>query len=376
MSRRALTLLLAVVAALAVIAGILSVSERREAEAETLLLPTLKPALNDLQRITALGAGAATVATLERSTDGWSVTQRAGYPADLGQLRGLLLGLADARILEEKTSNPDSYGKLGVQDVEAEDAGGVRLDLEAAGQTFSVILGDSGVGGGEMTYARRPGEAKSWLVSGELDPPREAAEWLDRAVTDIPSERVAAVTLTHPDGTVLRLTKTSRGATDFDVESVPEGRALSYPTVANGIGSVLAALTLDDVRPAADFEPGDQQPVTGRFETFDGLVVESRAWVIDEETLVALAATADRAVAERHTADDAITAADADDPEAASAAAEAPAADAASFEQVETEAAGLQQRFDGWIYALPGFKAEQFSRSLEDLLAPAEQNTD
>ncbi len=360
MSRRALTLLLAVVAALAVIAGVLSLSERREMESDALLMPALKPVLNDLTRITVLGAGAETVATLERSAAGWSVAERAGYPADLGRLRALLLGLAEARIVEEKTSNPDSYAKLGVQDIEAEDAGGVRLNLEADGQAFSVILGDSAVGGGDMTYARRPGEATSWLVTGELDPPREAGDWLDRNVTDIASDRVATVTLTHPDGTVLRLTKTSRSATDFDVESIPEGRKLSYPAVANGIGSVLASLTLDDVQPAATFDPGETQAVTGRFETFDGLVVESQAWVSDEETHVAFTATADRSVAERHA--DMPGEAEADNGEAA----------LPDFASIETEATTLQQRFDGWVYTLPGFKAEQFSRRLEDLLAPAE----
>jgi len=368
MSRRALTLLLAIVAALAVIAGVLSLSERQAEEADALLLPALKPVLNDLTRIAVLGAGGKTLATLERSAAGWSVAERAGYPADLGRLRALLLGLADARIVEEKTSNPDSYAKLGVEDIEAEDAAGVRLDLEAEGQTFSVILGDSAAGGGDMTYARRPGEAQSWLVTGELDPPREAGEWLDRTLTDIASDRVAAVTLTHPDGTVLRLTKASRNATDFDVEGIPAGRQLSYPTVANGIGSVLASLTLDDVQPATGFDPGEAQAVTGRFETFDGLVLESQAWVMDEETRVAFTATAERAVAERYAAES---------PEAPAGEAEAANGGAAlpDFASIEAEAATLRQRFDGWVYTLPGFKAEQFSRRIEGLLAPAEPPT-
>jgi hypothetical protein len=38
---------------------------------------------------------------------------------------------------------------------------------------------------------------------------------------------------------------------------------------------------------------------------------------------------------------------------------------------VRAEAAAINARLGGWIYTLPGYKTEQFTRRLQDLLAPA-----
>lgn len=368
MSSRNLVILLASLAVLVALAIAVSMSQRPGTGSGELLLPELKGQLNEIDRITVIGAGNKTLATLERRPEGWILAERNGYAADVGRIRKNLIALAEARIIEEKTSNPELYDRLGVEDLDRESAGGVRLDLGAAGKVTGVILGKTGVGGGDRAYARRAGEPVSWLVSGAFDIPRESAQWLDGGLTDIAAGRVHAVTVTHPDGSVLRVEKPTAETADYVVAGVPAGRELNFPGAGNALGAALAGLTLENVEPAAGFEPGEVRPVVARFETFDGLVVEARTWKLQAGARVRFTASADQALADRF----APKPAEAAKPGAAQATAPAEGGKQArkGFEEVKAEAAQLEARLGAWVYTLPGFKGEQLTRRLDDLLAP------
>jgi hypothetical protein len=368
MSSRTLVTLLAALAVLVALAFAVSMSQRPGAGSGELLLPDLKGQLNDVDRITVVGAGNKTLATLERRPEGWILAERNGHAADVGRIRKNLIALAEARIVEEKTSSPELYDRLGVEDVDKESAGGVRLDLGAAGKITGVIIGKTGVGGGDRAYARRAGEPVSWLVTGTFDLPRENAQWLDAGITDIPAQRVHAVTVTHPDGSVLRVEKPTAETADYAVAGVPAGRELTFPGAGNALGAALAGLTLENVEPAAGFDPGETRPVVARFETFDGLVVEAQTWKLPAGARVRFTASADQALADRLAAKPA----DAAKPDAAQDQAAPGAGEQArkGFEDVKAEAAQLEARLGPWVYTLPGFKGEQLTRKLADLLAP------
>src|SRR5262245_5822040 len=81
----------------------------------TLLVPGLESKLNDVTGLSVKGKNGASV-TLVRGADIWAVKERSGYPADTGKVRKLLIGLAQAKLVEQKTSNADSYTDLGVAD--------------------------------------------------------------------------------------------------------------------------------------------------------------------------------------------------------------------------------------------------------------------
>ena len=77
------------------------------------------------------GGGNKAFVTLKRANDGWQVAERAGYAADIGKLRGFLLKLADATVIETKTVESEAlrrtrcrgYGR-GRREGRARDAGG------------------------------------------------------------------------------------------------------------------------------------------------------------------------------------------------------------------------------------------------------------
>jgi hypothetical protein len=202
----------------------------------TRLVPDLEESLDDVNRIVVTRAGGAVVATLARGADGWTVAEKNGYRADVAKLRQAVVALGEARILEQKTSTPELYSRLGVQDVAAATATGTAVALAGGRDWPTVILGDTE---GEYRYARRAGEAPSYLIDRSPEFPPTAVEWLDRLVVALPGARVSEVTITHPGAPALVLRKPSADATDFTVENVPEGRELLYAGVANAVGNAL-----------------------------------------------------------------------------------------------------------------------------------------
>ncbi len=100
----------------------------------TLLAPALEAALNDIERVTITKANNETVVTLERTPEGWVATNKNGYAADVGKLRQGLRALAEAKILEQKTANPELYSHLGVEDVGGDKAAGLAVALTAKGK--------------------------------------------------------------------------------------------------------------------------------------------------------------------------------------------------------------------------------------------------
>lgn len=390
MNARRLGLLIVAVLVLGALALMLSTPDSGEGESGELLLPALADKLNDIDQVTVTGPGDDLIATLARGDDGWTVAER-GYPANLGRVRKNLIALSQARIRETKTANPEFYDRLGLLDIASDEATGLELELRAGEEQFAVLIGDTGVGGGNGAYVRIPGQARSYLVDAGFDLGRSPKQWLDAEVMDIGSDEVRSVRIEHPDGDVILLSKSSPDATQFNVDNIPEGRTLTFPSVGNSIGAALASLELDDVQPAVDFSPS-APPTVARFETFDDLVVEARTWRADDGHRVAFSASAvppaDGGSSPAVTADDADpdnTAGNAsrvDDEVGEGAANGKDAADSnpppgseegsdgsGPAESAAERAAAINARLGAWVYQLPDFKTDQLIKRMSDLLA-------
>jgi hypothetical protein len=334
-----------------------------------LLVPSLADVLADLERVTVVKANGETVATLERRPDDWIVTDKHGYVASAAKLRQALTGLAEARILEQKTANAELYGRLGVEDVAGAEAAGVSVTLTAAGRELpTIVLGNAE--GTKYRYARRAGETQSFLIDRNPDFPRAAAQWVDSVIVDVRSDRIKQVTITHADGEVLRLSKTGPELTNFEVATIPAGRELSYPGVANVIGNALRELNLEDVEPAAASPAVD--PTIVEYRTFDGLVLRVTGVKRNDESWVSFEASVDAEQAAQAAAAAAPPAAPAAEPGAAAPEGGAADAPAATTPDPAAEAARINAKVGGWRYKIAGFQYDQMTRRMADLLkAPA-----
>lgn len=341
MTTRTVTVLAAALVVLGAVALIAQYDPQPPAPGGGLLLPDLGEDLDQVTRLSVVGAGSAPVATLERGEDGsWSVAERDGYPADVEQVRQTLISLAEARIVEPKTANPDFYDRLGVEGVEDEAAGGVAVTLTGAEVPVNVIVGDTE--GTSQVYVREADQAQSFLVDRNPDVGNETTDWLATEILAIPGDRMARVTVTHPDGEVVSVSKADPEQSNFDLEEMPPGRELQYASVANVMGNVLSSLNLQDVEPRTDTD----EPVTvTEFVTFDGLAITAESVEREDEPWVAFRAEF-RAPAEESEPED----------------------DETGGTDVAAEALELDRRLSPWRFRIASFQFDQMTRRLDDLL--------
>jgi hypothetical protein len=371
MSKRILVGLVVLVVVLAVLAV---VGQRGDDGAPSsqgaALAPALDDALNDVERVTLTKAGGEVIATLVRRPESWVVAEKSDYRADVGKIRQGLVALAEARILEQKTSNPEYYARLGVEDVADAKATGIAIGFTASGRELpTLILGNAE--GAKFRYARREGEMQSYLIDRAPDLPRSAAQWVDTQIIDVRGERVREVTITHADGEVVTIAKTASEATNFDVANVPDGRELLYPGVANVVGNALRELKLEDVQTAATEEGSEDVRV--EYRTFDGLVVTVRGREQDDQSWVTFEASFDPEATQPTAATPASSTANPAGDEAEADAAPAGSSATPSTAEpadVATETQRINQRVGGWRYRIAGYQYDQMTRRMSDLLKP------
>jgi hypothetical protein len=379
MSRNAL---IALAVVLVVLGALAFFGQRGQAPTPTAgapFVPGLLAALNDVTEIKITKAGGETVATIEKHADGWNVAEKGGYAADVTKLRQNLRALADAKILETKTANPSFYDKLGVQDIASDKATGLAVAITVPGKDFgTLILGDAK--GSKQRYARRANDAQSYLIDRDPSFPKAAAQWLDPVILDVRGNRVREVTIKHPDGEVVTISKLNPDEMNFDVALIPRGRELLYPGVANVIGNSLRELNLEDVEKADGTTP--DKAVQVDFKTFDGLVVHAvgakrgdDAWVSFTASVDAEQVAQNQAKAAKPPAAGEADAAKADvaksgDNAAAADAEAAKPADAAPADPT-TEAQRINAHVMAWRYKVATFQYDQMTRRMADLLKPA-----
>ena len=373
-------------------------SERTDSAANRSLLPGLSDQLNDIDAITLTGAGGKVLTTLKRSADGWRIGEKSNYLADLAKLREFLLKLADATLIEAKTSNPKRYVDLGVDDIADKDAKGILVTLGGLKQPVKLIIGLYNGAGGGGTFVRRDGEAQSWLAKGNLLVEKDPAGWLKHDLVDIDSARIKEVVLTGLDGKILRVNKDQSADNSFKVADVPKGRELASDFVANSLGSGLSNLRADDVAAAKD-APAPEKVYKAHYLGFGGLVVDVTAWDAAGKNQVQLVAANDSAQLDANISaeqakakaayETAVAAAkvkvvEAKGDEAAMSKAEADVARPAALvdpAKDRAERAGaaakvvedLNRTFAGWTFTVPSYAFTNFSKRMDDLLKPSEQ---
>jgi len=327
----------------------------------------LKNALGDVEEIR-LSKGDGSRTTLHRNADGWTVVERQ-YPADAARVRELALGLAGLRIVEQKTSDPANYAKLGVEAPDKPTAGSTLIEVVAGTRTWSLIVGKAA--DGRAVYVRKPAEAASALAQPLITADPDQKRWIDRLITDIPGANVHDITVKPASGAGYVLTRADRNATDVTLSPIPKGRTPASPMSLNGQADALAAFHFDDVRalPAAA-TPDTAKTATdsATYRTFDGQVIEFTGHREGDKAFVAIATRRDPQLAAKF-------------PEPAPAAATSPptatpvpAATATPAKLPDQTAETLGARSKGVEYEIPAYKYEAIFKKQEELLetpAPA-----
>ena len=354
-------LLILIVAALVAIGAGVWLAGRQGSSGSTTgtsaLYPGLKEQLNSVTAVNIFKAGDARVVEIKKQGESWTVSERDNYAADEGKVRKLLVAIADAKVSEEKTSKPEAYATLGVEDTKGTAATSLRIELVGAPKPVNLIVGKQGAGA-RSTYVRRAGEPQSWLINDTIDTSSTPEAWVRKDIIDVSADRMQSATVETKGAKPYTVAKTTRADANFAVEGLPKGKSLSAPTAANSVATALTGLSLADVRAASAFQ-ATPPAAKATFRTFDGLVVEADGWVQDQKHYVALRPSFDGAQAEHFKVATAPAEEKKDD--------KAPEAPKPTTPNVEEDAKKVAAKVNGWAYEIPDYKYEALFKPADQL---------
>jgi hypothetical protein len=339
--RRGLLALLAVTLVAAVAAWAVAGRDAEDAaRADALMFPRLAEGLNDVRSLSVTVADERF--TVRREGDGWVMDDKDGYPVRFEAVKGALMGLAGLRRVEAKTSNPELYSRLGVEDPSQPESTstGVTATGEDGETLCDVIVGDPGTPHGTR-YVRESGQGRAWQVRGQLSVDPRAVGWLDTTITELPAARIRSATVRHADGEEVRVAKQAADDAAWELADVPEGREPTSPSVARTVAGALERLELDDVAAASARPLPQPDPVETVFETFDGLRITVLSAQEEHEDETRTWATLSVEVL--------------------------PEAD----DEVRAEGEALGERVAPWVYSLSSYRAASLRKRMEDLTRQA-----
>jgi Domain of unknown function (DUF4340) len=317
MSRQRFIVLL--VAALAAICVALYTSGRRNVDSDSRgvnLLPSLTQELNSVSELSVTKGSKTAAVTVHKQGEQWTVAERANYPADVAKLRKLLLALSEARIREEKTSNPASYAIIGVEDPTLPGAAGAQIDFVAKDGKHAVIVGKPV---GEGNFVRRAGEQRSYIVEPGIAVEAQPRYWIDTRLIDLPTAKIQSIEVkpaagpgytlhraaaaaspaaSNPAASPAAANKPAAGATaknptadsaagaatDFVLDGVPAKRKAAESQILEPSPTAFGNLSADDVAQAADIDFSRPSVATvtlsdGSVITFTGAAVGDKRWI-------------------------------------------------------------------------------------------------
>jgi hypothetical protein len=304
------------VAALVAICGALYLSTQRNLPRDPHglpLLPSLAGEMNTVNSLSVRKGGAKPTVTVHKQGEQWTVAERAEYPADVPKLRKLLLVLSDAKIREEKTSNPENYGIIGVEDPAQPGATGAQIELTAQDGKHDVIVGKSA---GEGNFVRRAGEKTSYIVEPGISVEAEPRYWIDTHLLDIAADKIQSIDTKPATGAAYSVHRIAASepkpidaksgspgaaapaaapaaaapaaaaptADKFVLEGVPSGRQAADPQTLAPSPTMLGNLAAEDVAAAGDidFSKPSSTVVTladGGVITLTGAVIGDKRWI-------------------------------------------------------------------------------------------------
>lgn len=425
MSSKSLIMLAGATVGLAIIAAVVvnsrapstsTQSSTNTGSSDQMAFPGLADKIKDIARISIKRDATEVVVVRDPSGKNWFLENKGGYPARFDAVRPLVAALAEAKVVETKTSNPDLYDRLEVEDPSKAGAKSMLVSLqdENATEIVGLIVGKQDTGGSandpfspppglgrNQRFVRRNGEAQSLLVQMQLDTVPDAMSFLDRKVIELKNDKVQAATITRGgnEATALKVFRTSMDTPNFTVNQIPEGRTLKDEFAPQRVAHALSYVSFDDVKPASELSWDGPETIQGKVDCFDGTTItytiamqDGKSWVRfgasyvdpDPAPAAAVVPTGAAAPGANMPADITTTTTDSGNQDKAAQPKDTPTdptaaslkekeiaeAKIAIKEAVKKEAQENNAKWAPWAYLLPDFKLEQLKSTIDDLLAP------
>ena len=356
MKQRTLLLLTVITVIVAAAAIINSRSRAPQSSIEKpLLFPKLGGRINDVDEIDIQGKGKSL--NLVKKGDDWNIRQAGGYPALFTKVKPVIIGISDLRVLDKKTSNPELYPRLGVEDPGGKRAESYLVTLKSgSGDLASLIVGhrrkSSAPGGSEGLYVRLPGQATSLLVEGNVDISSDVTDWIERTLFNIAADRIKSIGINHPGEDELVLSRDS-DVGKFTIKDLPKGKEPESDVILSRMQTLLENFFIRNIKSRESVQFPEAKVVT-TVRTFDGLVATITSARVHDENLSHFGFGFDESAVQKS---DTAPVKGAEDKK-----------DAPAKPDVKAEAEGLNQKYSPWVFVIPDFKFDLLTKEKDKLI--------
>ena len=216
--------------------------------------------------------------TLARDKDAWSLADRGGYPAKADAVRALLVKVAQAELVEGKTSNKERYAQLELEDPAGKDAKSrlLRIADDKGAAIAEAIVGkkrhDAFGASKSGTYVRKPGDAQTWLSNADLDVSLAVRDWVQPSLLELGAAKIAKLTIEAPGEEPLVIERDAANTSKHTLVGIPDGKKLKEGAGIDGIVRAAGSIDLEDVRKPAGTGSGSDAG-TAKIEADGGLGV-------------------------------------------------------------------------------------------------------
>jgi hypothetical protein len=364
--------ILAILTLMVVIAAVVLTQPKTTTTETTKFFPDL---LSNLENVTEIKVTTKDdSATLIRNAEGqWGLKEKHHYPVAADKIRNLLIGAADLTILEPKTSNPELYSKIGVEDVTAEGSNSAQVTFQTAeGKTVgSVIVGDDRIAKVDSTrreiYVRKPDDKQTWLTLGQLPLEKKTKNWLLDEIIHIENDDIRQLSLTQIDGEKTLIFKNQPDDQDYQLADLPENAKVKSTYTLKNMATTLSHLKLDDVTVASDVEFDDNAVNSAVFSSFDGLEVTMLTTQKEDKYYAKFEATFNPDMVWIKPETDETEPEAKDDAQETTTTKEDKSDDEPKVD-AKTLAETLNTKLTGWVYELAKYKVEDLAKKSEELI--------
>jgi len=316
------------------------------------LFPALAQQVNEVGSI--IIADAKQSLTIQRQgEDRWVLKEKADYRVRDDAVKKAVVGLAELRMLEPRSENPEMHLKMGVGDLDKPGSEAVRVTLKDKGakDLASLLIGKTKASETTMRpaeiFVRKASDTKAWLVHGRLDIKADPMSWVDKETLKVVRGRIMAVDIVQPDGGKAEIRRPDPTKEEFELVGLPKDKKPKVSDI-NGIAGGLEFVNFDDVAKAESMDWS--KAVVTTYRTYDGLVLEIRTVKKDGKPWSNFNASVDAAQVAKDLAKT-------DEKKVL-----LPA------EEVEKEAKGINERLAAFAHQVPDYRSDNFTRKPDDLI--------
>lgn len=347
-----------------IVVGIAVVTTHRQtpttAKQKTALFPDFKTVINNVNNIV-IKQGKDTL-TVVNEGGKWKIREADGYPALFSKVKQTALAVSGMEVISQKTSNPDLYPKLGVEDPASADAKSSLLTMsDASGKALvTLIVGKNrlspAASGSHGLYVRLPGKKPALLVESDLKASVKVADWIDRNLMDISPDHISGIHIAHggDQDVVYRLDKDKK---DLVLQNIPNGKQARSDYIKNRMKGILEDVRIDGVAADTKIKFPDSA-VTATVHTTGGMTVDISSATVDDKHYAKFAfhytapAKPEQQAAGKKT--------DHDKDKAKK--------NSSKVVDVAKQVAELSAKTADWVYQIPAYKFDTFTRKLDDLV--------